>query len=375
MTSGDGDRRGTDGTRPHLVLVAGVGRSGTSLFTTMLSTAGFHVPQPEVSADSTNPKGFGEPAWVVDFHGRLLRARRVSVWDSRPAAWEQTSAAVDDRAALGELRSWLKVQLVGRSAVVVKDPRIGWFLPLWERAAEDVGADVSFASMLRHPAEAVGSAMTWYGDWQSPTSRTVSWVNIMLETEHATRGRRRVFVRYDDLLKSWRDEVARTAAALDLPQLRDLPPQTVAAIDELVDPSLHRQREGFADLGVPPLVREVAEPVWEEMVALTAPGEGGAEVRTSLDASRAAYHAFYADVEAVAQSSLHALRPAGSARSAATTRVSRPRDRATGRGGGADAVIRLAERFVPRRLLRKVPPVWRARLVRVADRAGRLVRR
>jgi hypothetical protein len=372
MTSGDGDRRGTDGARPHLVLVAGVGRSGTSLFTTMLSTAGFHVPQPEVSADSTNPKGFGEPAWVVDFHGRLLRARRVSVWDSRPAAWEQTSAAVDDRAALGELRSWLKVQLVGRSAVVVKDPRIGWFLPLWERAAEDVGADVSFASMLRHPAEAVGSAMTWYGDWQSPTSRTVSWVNIMLETEHATRGRRRVFVRYDDLLKSWRDEVARTAAALDLPQLRDLPPATVAAIDELVDPSLHRQREAFADLGVPPLVREVAEPVWEEMVALTAPGEGGAEVLSALDASRAAYHAFYADIEAIAQSSLHALRPAGSA---ATARVSRPRDRATGRGGGADAVIRLAERFVPRRLLRKVPPVWRARLVRVADRAGRLVRR
>jgi hypothetical protein len=115
--------------------------------------------------------------------------------------------------------------------------------------------------------------------------------------------------------------------------------------------------------------------VWEELVALTQRDEGGVEVRRALDASRASYHAFYADVEAIAQSSLHALRPEGSAGSAATTRVSRPRDRATGHGGGADAVIRLAERFVPRRLLRKVPPVWRARLVRVADRAGRLVRR
>ena len=97
MTTGDVNR--TDGARPHLVLVAGVGRSGTSLFTTLLSTAGFHVPQPEVTADPTNPKGFGEPAWVVDFHGRLLRSRRVSVWDSRPAAWELTSAAVDDGAS------------------------------------------------------------------------------------------------------------------------------------------------------------------------------------------------------------------------------------------------------------------------------------
>jgi hypothetical protein len=35
----------------------------------------------------------------------------------------------------------------------------------------------------------------------------------------------------------------------------------------------------------------------------------------------------------------------------------------------------MAERYVPRSLLRKVPPVWRARLIRLADRAGRLVRR
>ena len=250
--------------------MAGVGRSGTSLFTTLLSTAGFHVPQPEVSADPTNPKGFGEPAWVVDFHGRLLRSRRVSVWDSRPAAWELTSAAVDDRAALAELRNWLKVQLVGRSAVVVKDPRIGWFLPLWERAAEEVGADVSFASLLRHPAEAVGSAMTWYGDWQSPASRAVSWVNIMLETEYATRGRRRVFVRYDDLLKSWRDEVARTADALDLPHAaRPARRRRWRRSTSSSTLRLHRQREGFADLGVPALVRQVAEPVWDELLALT----------------------------------------------------------------------------------------------------------
>ena len=54
-----------DGTK-RLVLVAGVGRSGTSLFTSILGMAGFHVPQPEVDADSTNPKGFGEPKWAVE---------------------------------------------------------------------------------------------------------------------------------------------------------------------------------------------------------------------------------------------------------------------------------------------------------------------
>src|SRR6476661_7670863 len=123
-----------DATTRRLVIVAGVGRSGTSVFTSILTLAGFHVPQPEVVADHTNPKGFGESRWVVDFHRRQLRARRVSVWDSRPCAWEDTARAAEDSTTLAELTAWLKVQFVGRDAVVVKDPRVGWFLPLWEKA-------------------------------------------------------------------------------------------------------------------------------------------------------------------------------------------------------------------------------------------------
>ena len=67
----------SDGATP-LVLVVGVGRSGTSLLAGILGQLGFHIPQPEVQADDTNPRGFGEPRWVVDFHTRLLRARRVT---------------------------------------------------------------------------------------------------------------------------------------------------------------------------------------------------------------------------------------------------------------------------------------------------------
>ncbi len=362
-----------DGTK-RLVLVAGVGRSGTSLFTSILGMAGFHVPQPEVDADSTNPKGFGEPKWAVDFHGRQLRARRVSVWDSRPSAWQETAQAVDDKAAFDELRGWLKVQFVGRDAVVVKDPRIGWFLPLWERAAEDLGVEVSFATLLRHPAEAVSSALKWYGDWQTPPSRTVSWVNIMLETEYATRGRNRVFVRYEDLLTDWATQLARTGEALSVPTLRDLDPAVRASIEQFVDPGLRRQQVTFAELGVPAAVESMTEQVWSEFLALAVPGGDAPPALARLDASRAAYHAYYAEIEAIAQSSLHALRPAGGAK-AGVGAAAVARAAGVARGGGADAVIRVAERVVPRTMLRKVPPVWRARLVRTANRAGRLVHR
>jgi hypothetical protein len=274
------------------------------------------------------------------------------------------------------VQRWLEVQFVGRDAVVIKDPRLGWFLPLWEKAAEGIGVEVSVASLLRHPAEAVSSAMKWYGDWQTPASRTVSWLNIMLETELATRGRKRIFVRYDDLLADWKAQVARTAATLDIPDLGRLDPATVASIDAFVDPTLHRQKVSFSDIGVPAQVESMTEQVWAEFVDLSVAGGDGPAVQATLDRSRESYHAFYAEIEAIAQSSLHALRPTGSA-AARGSSAGGPAGSAgrTGGGGGADAVIRAAERFVPRSLLRKVPPVWRARLVRLADRAGRLVRR
>ena len=63
-------------TRRKVVLVAGSGRSGTSLMAGILKHMGMHVPEPEVVADTTNPRGFGEPRWVVDFHETLLKRTR-----------------------------------------------------------------------------------------------------------------------------------------------------------------------------------------------------------------------------------------------------------------------------------------------------------
>ena len=370
---------GAEAARKRLVIVAGVGRSGTSLFTTILGMSGFHVPQPEIVADSTNPKGFGEPQWVVDFHGRNLRSRRVSVWDSRPAAWEDTAQAADDRNTFAELKSWLAVQFVGRDSVVVKDPRIGWFLPLWEKAATELGVDVSFASLLRHPAEAVSSAIKWYGDWQSPASRTLSWVNIMLETEYATRDSRRVFVRYDDLLADWSGEMTRVGEALDIPVLRAIPDEVRRRVDAFVDPTLHRQKVTFADVGVPQQVEALTEDVWKQFTALSVAGGDSAENRAVLDESRERYHAFYSDAEDIAQSTIHALRPKGGstrgAKGAVATRAGTSGAGGTSRGSGADAVIRVAERVVPPKLRRRVPPVWRSRIMRTANKAANLVRR
>src|SRR5919106_487536 len=106
--------------RRTLVLVVGSGRSGTSLFTGILQRLGFHVPPPEVPADDTNPRGFAESQWVVDFHSRLLARAGVQVSDARPAAWAELAHVALDTGIQRGLRSWLGKQFRSADDVIVK---------------------------------------------------------------------------------------------------------------------------------------------------------------------------------------------------------------------------------------------------------------
>lgn len=293
----------------RLVLVVGVGRSGTSLLAGILGQLGFHIPQPEVTADDTNPRGFGEPRWVVDFHRRLMAGRRITVFDARPAAWDATATATDDPAVVEELRAWLGAELAQSADVVVKDPRSGWFLPLWNRCAADLGAQTSFITMLRHPAEILTSAKRSYGEWQTDASRAASWLNVMLQTEQATRDTRRAFIRYEDLLADWQAEVSRAGAALELPLLTAIDDARRTQVDRFVDPGLHRARVRWDDLAVPGRVIELCEAVWEQLQPLARPADDTAAVFARLDASHAAYDELYAEAESIAQSSVTAVRP------------------------------------------------------------------
>src|SRR5215510_1479743 len=94
-----------------IVLVVGSGRSGTSLFAGIMQRLGYTVPGPEVPADETNPRGFAESQWVVDFHTRLLRRAGVQVADARPAAWANTARVCLDAEVASELRGWLQGHL------------------------------------------------------------------------------------------------------------------------------------------------------------------------------------------------------------------------------------------------------------------------
>src|SRR5205085_8386107 len=236
-----------------------------------------------------------------------MRRVRVTVFDSRSKAWNVTGRAAHEPGVHDELKGWLGGQLREADAVVVKDPRIGWFLPLWMGCAAELGVPPSNLTMLRHPAEILASARSWYGTWQTDASRAASWLNVMLETERGTRGTRRVFVRYEDLLEDWLAGIGRIGAVLDLPQLSTPSRERLAEVSKFVDPGLRRSRVGWDEVNVPGAVRDLAEGVWGQLQRLAAPDGDAAPVHDELDRMRAAYVAPPDEAEAITQSSVTAV--------------------------------------------------------------------
>jgi hypothetical protein len=307
------------------------------------------VPQPEVAADDTNPRGFSESKWVVDFHTRLLHQAGVQVADARPGAWALTANVALDEDVERELREWLREQFRASDHLAIKDPRLSWFLPLWRSCGQAVGASVRYATVLRHPAAVIDSKQRSYGGWQGDVDRTAGWVNQSLFTERATRDHPRVFVRYQDLLDDWTRVVGSAGEQLGLVVVRDAPAAAIVQVHEFVDRSLSRSRPSWDDHEIPRSLRDLADEVWEVLSELAA-GESDPEALLERsEAARAAYVELYEDAEAIAQSSVVAA--------------------ARKKGARQSRFVRLARR-VPRRYRRKIPRRWRTSVARVAGRSG-----
>jgi hypothetical protein len=290
----------------HLMLVAGSGRSGTSLFANIVGNLGFYVPEPRVVADDTNPRGFGEPRWVVNRHTAMLRQANVQMSDARPTAWADAAKVCLDQQISAEVRRWLQDQFSRHDQVVIKDPRLLWFLPLWHRVGNELDASVHVVTMLRHPAEVVMSKLFWYSRMPLPdANRVAGWANIMLFTERATRDYRRAFVRFEDLLEDWTQPIARLSAQFDIPSLVNARTRAQVSAASLVDRSLHRSTATWENLDAPEELVNLAARAWKDLLSLAEDGDSDATL-SRLDQHREEYISFYSQAEQIAHSTTRA---------------------------------------------------------------------
>jgi hypothetical protein len=293
-----------DEARPLLLLVTGAGRSGTSMMAGALHHLGFNVTEPFLKANTSNPRGFYESQWSVNFHNRLLKKANVRLTDSRPDAaelvTETTTAAMQK-----QLQTWLAEALGDAGQVVVKDPRTVWTLGLWSRAAAELEMRIGYVVMLRHPAEVLGSRATYYGTALDrygargyATKNLATWTNANLTAERGTREHPRCFMSYEDMLHDWRASISHVMDTL----CPAAPPggagQGGAAVDAFIDAQLHRVTTTWDDLSVPTDLRAVAEDVWSASVQLADKNEA-AGTAALFDVAAERYAELYEDALAV----------------------------------------------------------------------------
>jgi hypothetical protein len=272
-----------------LVLITGTGRSGTSTMAGMLHHLGLYVPGPYLKANKSNPKGFFESKWAIAFHRKITTAAGIDFFDSRPSALSRAREVVGPELRR-ELVDFLREHSAEHDQVVVKDPRAVWAHQLWREAAAEVGLDLCHISMLRHPAEVVGSRRTYYAKSEDPKeirryelSNLARWVNNSLINERETRGRPRAFVRYVDLLGDWRSVAQKLGEDLGLRFDADVTLPEPHEVDEFIDPRLRRHAVTWSDLEVPVDLQQVAQATWEDLGRLADHHAADVEIEADLD--------------------------------------------------------------------------------------------
>jgi hypothetical protein len=353
------DQQHTGGRRPSLVLVTGAGRSGTSTVTGTLHHLGYHVPQPVLNTNKSNPRGFFESTWPLWFHRRIMDAAVIEQIDGRPEAADLMTNAVTPEVR-AELAEWLQGELAGHDRVVVKDPRSAWVPQLWEDTGRALGAEVRYLTMLRHPAEILASRSTYYtkprdemGDWAFAVMNLCGWVNINLVVERHTRELPRIWVRYDDLLTDWRASMSAVRDVLGLPidDTLDAAPGT-HPVDEFIAPDLRRHEPDWESRGMPDELREVAETVWTAGSLLADAHGRSNEAEEMFDEARARYDRLYRDSVAIARDDTVAQLKA------AETKVRRQARRGAAKRAAEAEAARLAAMSRPRRLVARAARRW-----------------
>ena len=182
----------------HLVFILGMHRSGTSALTGMLAKAGFAVPSDLMPATNANPKGYWESVGIMRVNEDFL-AGMESHWTSSlqlPAGWSQS---INSRIWRASLLSIICDSFGGAELPVIKDPRFCTLVTGLEPWLESGLIESTILMPIRHPLEVANSLREAEGIDLNKALRL--WIKSIFTTEEATRGYKRKFIVFDELIQ------------------------------------------------------------------------------------------------------------------------------------------------------------------------------
>lgn len=241
-----------------VVVILGMHRSGTSALCGALDLLGVDFGKHLMPASDANQKGHWEHAEIVRVHNGLLSSLGSS-WDDDeplPADWIEREIA---REARSRLIGILEHDFAHTPVFGIKDPRLCRLLPLWLPIFQTLRVQPHFVLMARHPWEVAQSLAQ--RDAIEPPKSYLLWLDHIVQAEDATRGHKRSFVYYEEMMDDPVALLGRLGDQLGL-DLR-APKEVQTSLRRFLDPALrHYQFDRTADK-LRPLVPQLAREFYE----------------------------------------------------------------------------------------------------------------
>jgi len=264
------------------LVVLGMHRSGTSAVTRVLGLLGAALPkQPMLSPKNED---HWEPVRLVRLHEAMLE-EAGSRWDD----WRAFDPAVLGK-RLDHYKSRIKTILAEEygdaQLMVIKDPRMCRFVPLYNGALADLDIGPRFVLLHRNPLAVMASLRR-----RNSMTRGFAgllWLRHVLDAVDASRGHPRCFLSYETFLDDWRGGVGRAATELAI-EWPEVETQPSAEIDSYLSRDLQHHAATVAELDGDPQVNGWVKEVYHALLHLER-GES-AEAIAKLDRIKAEFEA------------------------------------------------------------------------------------
>jgi GT2 family glycosyltransferase/glycosyltransferase involved in cell wall biosynthesis len=198
----------------RVVAVLGMHRGGTSAVTRGLSCLGVRLGEDLLQgSDEQNPRGFFEDEPLLEISDQVLTALGIR-WDSTGVIaqndWKKPEI---DRLRI-EAAENIERRFGSTPIWGFKNPRSPRLLPFWQSVFALVERSDSYVITLRNPLSVARSLKARNGF--SERRSYLLWLIHLVQSVTRTKGRSRVCVDYDQLLRDPENQIARVATALDL---------------------------------------------------------------------------------------------------------------------------------------------------------------
>lgn len=219
-------------------------RSGTSLLTRILNLLGVNLGHNLLPPAKDNPKGFWENIKVVKLNEEILSILNFTYDDPRPlpSKWWKKNILLDSKQ---KIYHFIKTEFSSNNFLGIKDPRLCRLVPFWNLILEELGLEAHYILISRNPLEVADSLYKRDGIHRAKSF--LLWLRYNLEAEYFTREKKRVFVRYENLLDDWGSVINRISTELDI-DLYNHSLEQKKQIKEIINPNLRNHNYLEQDL-------------------------------------------------------------------------------------------------------------------------------